>query len=97
MRSTSAEVGREKRMIQTIDGMRRSADRQAALAAQIEAINGQMSALERAAVAERAASRAQNELQAMQVWGPDHASRPPAAVLDMRGPIMKLKSVRMQM
>ena len=50
-------------------------------------------ALERAAVAERAAFHAQNELQAMQAWGPDHASRPPAAVFDMRGPGIKLKSI----
>ena len=45
--------------------MMRSADRQAALAAQIESTNAQISALELAAAAERVASRAQNEMQAM--------------------------------
>ena len=90
---TAAEVGHVKAELAAINGMMRSADRQAALAAQIESTNAQISALELAAAAERVASRAQNEMQAMKAWGLDHASRPPAAVFDMRGPGIKLKSI----
>ena len=37
------------------------------------------------------------EMQALREWGPDHASRPPRAVYDMRGATMKLKSIQMEM
>ena len=42
---------------------------------------------------ENAPIREQLIEKAKAAWGPDHASRPPAAVYDMRGPDILLKSI----
>ena len=87
------EIAARERVIAAMEALSASNNRMSALEAHKETAEIAEDSAERAAVAERAMFHMQNEMHAMQAWGPDHASRPPAAVFDMRGPDIKLKSI----
>ena len=87
------QIAARERVIAAMDALSSSDNRISVCEDLIEAHALSEEMAERAAVAERAMFHMQNEMHAMQAWGPDHASRPPAAVFDMRGPGIKLKSI----
>jgi hypothetical protein len=78
------QLAARERVIAAMAALSASNDRISACEDLVEAHECAIEMAERTDVAERAAFHAQHALQAMQAWGPDHASRPPAAVFDMR-------------